>query len=327
VIQELTLIVGMFVVVVGALLAFLFEYRIRRPDSLVLYESQGQIGLRQGPFYPRHFSLVLKRTTHPIQFTVEATARGNLGVRVKISGSVGPSPDHISALIRVGGWEQTAVTRAAAEAQIFLDGLVKEYTERSEIHTLSSTALLEYLNQRSDQLTERFGLEVITLAVQSLDPIDPEIADALRRQEQARLMAETERLHHQARIEAARAKYEADEEITRMEHELELKKAELESERFEKEAALARQRLEEELARNRQRLAFEREELEMLRSSPELLLLTPQAARLAEASQGLKNARTVISLSPQDLAQGTELLGLFQNMMQRALESRKSENA
>ncbi len=319
----IALVIG--ILIAGGVLLFLFEYRVRQPDSLVLYEAQGQIRLRQGPFYPRHFSLVIKRTTCPIQFTVEATARGNLGVRVKISGSVGPALDHLSTLIRVGGWEPNTVARAAAEAQIFLEGLVKEYTERSEIHTLSSTALLEYLNQRSGPLAERFGLEVITLAVQSLDPLDPEIADALRRQEQARLLAETERLQHQARIEAARARYQADEEILRLEHELELKKAELEQQRFEKEALLSRQRLEEELTRNRQRLAFEREELDLLRSSPELLLLTPQAARLAEASQGLKNARTVISLSPQEWTQGTDLLDLFRTLVQRSLEPGKPQ--
>ena len=60
--------------------------------------------------------------------------------------------------------------------------------------------------------------------------------------------------------------------------------------------------------RNRLRLAFEREELEVLKSSPELLMLTPQAARLAEASQTLKNARTIVSLTPQDLGHGSELV-------------------
>jgi hypothetical protein len=71
------------------------------------------------------------------------------------------------------------------------------------------------------------------------------------------------------------------------------------------------------------RLAFEKEELEILKSNPELLMLTPQAARLAEASQNLKNARTVISISPQDLAQGSEYLSLFQNLLQKALEAKK----
>lgn len=311
------------VVVVICTLVVFFEYRIRQPDVLVLYESKGRIGVRKSLVYPRHFSLPLKRTTCPIQLTIEATVAGNLGVRVKLVGSVAPSLEHIQSLIRVGGWNSEAVARAADEAQVLLQGLVKEYTERSEIHALSSTAILDYLNERSTLIKEKFGVELISLAVQSLEPTDPEIADALRQQEQARLLEQTERLNHKARVAAANAKYRADEEISEMEHTLELKKTELKKSLLEKESALAHQRLEDELARNRMRLAFEREELEVLKSSPELLILTPQAARLAEASQSLKNARTVVSLIPQELAHGSELLSLFQNLLQKALEAKK----
>ena len=88
---------------------------------------------------------------------------------------------------------------------------------------------------------------------------------------------------------------------------------------------LAQQRLEDELARDRLRLAFEKEELEILKNNPELLVLTPQAVRLAEASQGLKNARTVISLTPQDVASGSELLNLFQELLQKALEAKNKD--
>jgi hypothetical protein len=52
-------------------------------------------------------------------------------------------------------------------------------------------------------------------------------------------------------------------------------------------------------------------------------MLTPQAARLAEASQNLKNARTVISLTPQDLAHSPDLIGLFQVLLQNALDTKK----
>ena len=311
------------VVVVGCLLAVLVEYRIRQPDVLVLYESKGQIGIRKGLIYPRHFSLPLKRTTCPIQFTIEASAAGNLGVRVKLVGSVAPSLKHIQALIRVGGWNGEVVARAADEAQVLLQELVKEYTEHSEIHALSSSGILNFLNERSALVEEKFGVELISLSVQALEPTDPEIADALRQQEQARLLEQTEHLNHQARAAAAKAKYQADEEIAEMEHTLELKKAELKTILLEKESALAQQRLEDELARNRLRLAFESEELELLKSSPELLMLTPQAARLAEASQNLKNARTVISLTPQELAHGSELISLFQALLQKALETKK----
>jgi hypothetical protein len=214
----------------------------------------------------------------------------------------------------------------ADEVQVLLQGLVKEYTERIEIHAITSAGILGYLNERLALAKEKYGVELITLAVQSLEPIDPEITDALRQQEQARLMEQTERLNQQARISAAKAKYQADEEIAAMEHSLELKRAELKKELLAQESALAQQRLEDDLARNRLRLAFEREELEVLKSSPELLMLTPQAARLAEASQTLKNARTIVSLTPQDMGTGAELFGLFQNLLQKALETRKENN-
>jgi hypothetical protein len=311
------------VVVVGCALIALFEYRIHQPDVLILYESKGRIGVRKGLVYPRHFSLPLKRTTCQIQMTVEATAAGNLGVHVKLLGSVAPSPEYLQSLIRVGGWNSEAVARAADESQVLLQELVKECTEHAEIHALSSSGILNYLNERSALINEKFGIELISLSVQSLEPTDPAIADALRQQEQARLLEQTEHLNHQARTAAAKAKYQADEEIAEMEHTLELKKAELKKILLEKEAALAQQRLEDELIRNRMRLEFEREELEVLKSSPELLMLTPQAARLAEASQNLKNARTVISLAPQELAHGPELLSLFQALLQNALESKR----
>ena len=311
------------VIGVGLILAALFEYRLHQPDVLVLFESHDHIGIRKGLVYPRHLSLTLKRTTCPIQLTVEAMAKGNMGVRVKIVGSVAPSVEHIASLIRVGGWDHEAVAHAANEAQVLLEGLVKEYTEHCEIHALASTGILNYLNERAAMVEEKFGVALISLTVQSLEPIDPEIADALRQQQQASLLEETERLNHQARVAAAKAKYQADEEIAEREHALELKKAELKQALLEKESALARQRLEDELTRNRMRLAFEKEGLDVLRASPELLMLTPQAARLAEASQGLKNARTVISLAPQELDHGAELFSLFQNLLRRALETRK----
>lgn len=301
----------------------IFEYRIRQPDVLILFESEGQIDIRKGLFYPRHFSLALKRTAYPIQLNMESTAAGNLLVNIKLVGSVAPSLEHLSALIRAGGWDSDAVANAAEEVQVMLQGLIQSYTEQYEIQEISSNDILTDLNEQSSLIREKLGLEIISLGVLSMEPADPDITNALRQQEQARLLEQTEKLNHQARAAAARAKYETDEEIAAMEHALELKKAKLDMKLIEEEAGLAHQRLEHELARNRMRLAFEKEEVEILKGSPELLMLTPQAARLAEASQNLKNARTVISLTPQDLANGPELLDLFQTFLERALEAKK----
>jgi hypothetical protein len=320
----MALVVGAAIVAVIVIIALLIlsEYRIRRPDVLVLYENKGQVGVRKGLVYPRHLSLPFERTTCPIQLTVEAAAAGNLGVRVKLIGSVALASDQVQTLIRVGGWDKDAVAHAAREVQILLDGLVKTYTESCDIRDISSTVMLTFLNERAVATNEKFGVEIISLAVQSLEPTDPAVADALRQQEQARLLEETERLNHQARVSAAKAKYEADEEIADMEHALELKKAELQKGLNEQEAALAQQHLEAELTRSRMRLQLEREELDVLKCNPELLLLTPQAARLAEASQSLKNARTIISLSPQDLQRNTDILTVFQELLQKAMEDK-----
>jgi hypothetical protein len=322
--MDIALGVFVGVVVLLIIILVLFEFRLRKPDTLLLAESKGQIRSRTGPIYPRHFSLPLARTTSPIQQTIEATAVGNLEVRIKLVGTVAPSIDHIQALVRIGGWNEGAVTHVAEEVEMMLQGLVKEYIEGCEIHALSSTSILNHLNERSLLILEKFGVELITLSVQTLEPTDPEIGEALRQQERARLLEQTERLNHQARASAAKAKILADEEISQMEHDLALKKAEMKKTILEQEATLTQQSLEDELKRNRMRLAFEAEELEVLKSSPELLMLTPQAARLAEASQNLKNARTIVSFTPQEFAQGSELLEIFHNLLQAALEKKES---
>lgn len=321
--MEIIPVVVVGIVVAGCVLVALFEFRIRQPDVIVLHESQGRIGIRGGLLYPRHFSLPLKRTTSPFTLTVEAAALGNLLVRVKLVGAAVPSSEHIQSLVRVGGWDSDAVARAVDQVRILLQGLIKEFTEVSDIHQITSPAILKHLNAHLPGIEERYGVELISLAVQSLEPIDPKIADALSQQEEARLLEQTEQLNHQARVAAAKARYKADEEIAAMEHALELKRAELRKIQFETDAALARQRIEDELARSRMRLAFEKEELDVLRGSPELLMLTPQAARLAEASQSLKNARTVISFPQQELANGSVLYTMFKNLLQKEQDTQE----
>ncbi len=305
--------------------ALAYEYRLRRPDCIVLSETRTGLRVRRGPFYPRHFSVAIRRTTHSLQLTVEAAAAGNVELRIRLAGTAAPSPGHLLELVRVGGWQPDAVARAADELTVVLQGVVKEFTEQHEIHSLTSQGILANLNEKAGASAEKLGLEVISLAVQSFEPANPQIAEALRQQEHARILEQTEKLNQRARSAAAKARIQADEEIAVLENQLQLKKAELQTAQLEQESRLARERLQEELERNRMRLQFEREELGMLKDSPELLLLTPQAARLAEASQGLKNARTIVSFSPQELSQGSDLLGIFQSLLQRALDSYREQ--
>ena len=75
-------------------------------------------------------------------------------------------------------------------------------------------------------IKEKFGVELISLAIQSLEPADPEIADALASRKK-HAYEKNRDLNQQARVAAAKAKRQADEEIEEMEHTLELKKIEM----------------------------------------------------------------------------------------------------
>ena len=316
----MTLLIGLLLVLIALTLGgVVFEYRLRSPEDLILSEGKEGIRVLSGSWYPRHFSLAIKRTTYPLHMTVEAGAAGNLDLRVKLVGAVSPYLANLDGLVRTGGWNKDTVSKATLELQVYLQGLIKEFTERREIGAISSQGLQEYVTSKLAATQEKFGLAVISFGVHSVEAKDPAISGAMKEQEQSRILEETETLSQKARIRAAQARVKADEELANLESQLELRKAELEKLRFQKQAELAQQRLEEELRSNRLRLQFEKEELALLKGSPELLMLTPQAARLAEASQTLKNARTVISLSPQDTQQGAELLGLFQNFLNRSL--------
>lgn len=301
----------------------LYEFRIRRPDDLILFERNNQIRHRHSAIYPRHFSLRLKRTIIPIRLDSQIATSGNLGLTLKMTGSVAPSTANLDSLIRTGGWQEDTVQRAAAEAEILLQSYVRQFTERIEIQELTSAAVIEHLASQADAIQTTLGIDLVSMAIQTLEPNDHEISSALRQQEQARLMEQTERLNNQARTAAAEARFQTESIIADLDHQLGLKKAELEDELFAKQAGLAQRKLEDQLAHDRLRLAFEKEELELLKSSPELLMLTPQAARLAEASQNLKNARTVIAISPQDLARGTELFKKFEDLVDHVTEKSK----
>ncbi len=314
--MELTL-----AVIVVLCIILVFEYRLRKPDYLILFERKDGLGVRRGRLYPRHFSLPLQRTTHSFQITVDSTAKGNIDIKVRLAVTVAASLQHLTELVRVGGWSGDAVARAAKELESVLHGFVKGYTEQFEIEDLSSEKIYKFLESKSAASKSTVGLDIISVSILSFDPVNPQISEALKQQEQARILEQTEALNQKARIASAKAKYKADEEILLLENELEIKKFGLKKSQLERESRLEDLRVEDELQRNHKRLEFDKEELKMLKNSPELLMLTPQAARLAEASQGLKNARTVISLSPQDLARGSELFGMFQNILQHALES------
>ena len=310
---------AVLVIVVILIALALFEYRLRKPDQIVVAESRSGVRLRRGRIFPRHFSIPITKTTHSFSQTVDASAKGSLDIRVKLAVTVGASMDDLSVLVKVGGWGPDAIARAARELETLILGYVKGYTELHEVEELSSDRIRGYLQERVQESNTLLGLEVVTLTITSCDPVNPQIAEAIRQRAHARILEQTEALNQRARIAATRVRLQADEEIAALEHALELRKMELKQAEFEKESALAGIRAEHEMSLKKMQLDFEKDELRMLKESPELLLLTPQAARLAEASQSMRNARTVVSLSPPDGVQGTEILTMFSTLVQKAL--------
>jgi len=309
------------------LFGMIFEFRFRPPDRIVLYESRGRVRRRKGRMYPRHFSLAIPATVHTIQPEISAEAMGHLEVRIRLAVTVAASLDHLSELVRVAGWDRAAVSKAAGELDAVCDSLVRGYTEKHEIEELSSEKLAVHLQSHLKSAMHQWGLELLSVYVQSVDPVDEKIAEAMRRREADRILEQTEVLSQKARVAAARAKVEADEQIVLSEHHLELKKLELKKAEEAKEADLAGIRLQEELKSRRMQLEVDREEVDMLRNNPELILLTPQVARLAEASQNLKSAKTVVSLSSNDFKEDSPIGALLQSLLRRLGKSEPGKNA
>ena len=307
------------IIALAIVLFVLFEYRIKKPGQIVLFESNGKVKYRKSRFYPRHFSLAIPHTTYTITSTVEPEAKGKIALVVKYTATVAPSLANISKLIHVGGWGSDALNDAAKELDIILQGKVKEFTEDFEVQEIKSEKISNYLKEKSQNVYEQLGLDVLSLTIQSVEPSDKKITDAIRQKEASRILEDTEKTSQQARINTAQMKLKADEEIMQYEHELEMKKYKLKETEEEKGAALALKKLNEQIKRDKIKLEIEKEEMSMFKNNPELLLLTPQVARLAEASQNLKNARTIVSLG--DFENGSQLVEVLKNFLGGLLES------
>ncbi len=306
------------------LLVFLFEIRLRKPDQIVLYEKNNQVMQRRGRFYPRHFSLSLPKTIHSFALETATEAQGQITLKFKLAVSISASVEHLSALIRVGGWNREAVQKAAKELEVYLVSLIKAYAEQYAVEAITARQLPEFLIEQVAKTDARLGVEVITLTVQSIEPADEEIAEAIQQRETARILEQTESIKQQARVTAAKNKIKADEAIAEAEHELELKKFDLKEIKEKKAAALSLARVADELKASEMRLEFEQKEMALMKQNPELLMLSPQMTRLAEASQNLRNAKTIVSLSPNDLARGSKILDMLQTFMANILNNART---
>ncbi len=306
------------------LIAVLFEYRVRQPDQIVLYESGGKILRRSGRYFPRHFSLSIPSTVQSLAMDVPTEAKGRVGLIVRLTAAAAADPQRLEQLIRFGGWDSLAVERATDELRVAIQGLMREFTSKHEVEAISSAELSRELEDQLRSYGERLGLDVISVTAQSIDPTDPEIAETLREREAARIRERTEKVSQEARVAAAKARVDADSQISLAEHNLELKRLSLKRKQEEEQAQLERIRVQDELDRRQMQLEMDRAEVELVAQNPQLLILTPQVARLAEASQSLRNARTVVSLSGDELPEGSSILQTLLSLLRGGVSAEQA---
>ena len=305
---------------IGAILALwiiyiVIEYRRRQPNQIVLSESKNKIKIRHTRFYPRHLSLAISGSAYSSSMEVVAEAKGHLLLNIRIALAAAANIDNINKLIRAGGWDTSCIKNAVEELKVHMESYVKEFCAIHEIEEISAAGLTEFLTKKISEEALEFGLDIVSLNTQTIDPQDKEIVLALQQQEEARIKEQTEDARQKSRISIAKAKAKADEEIILAEHALELKRLELKRKLEENEARIAEKRVADDLQRKNMQLTFDKKEMELLKSNPELLMLSPQLARLAEASQQLPNAKTVVSLAQGNLPNGSQLIETIQQVL------------
>ena len=305
----------LLIILLVIIVLILWEYRIRKPDQFILFESAGEVKKRKARFYPRHFSLALPATTYAISLKIETEARGRLPIIVSLVVTIAASAAYLSALIRVGGWKKDAIAKAGNELEILLQSAISEFCEKYEIEDLATEALNKHLSTKPGKSVADLGIDIVSLTIQAVDPVDDEIAEAMQQREASRILEQTETEKQRARVAATKAKIEADEKIAFAEHDLELKRYKLKEAQLVRENNITNQKMKEDLKRREMQLSFDKKEVELLSKNPELMVLSPQLTRLAEASQSLKNARTVVSLSPQQLSHGSQIMDMIQDFL------------
>jgi hypothetical protein len=275
--------------------AIIFEYRLRRPDEWALTEKGENIVRRSGRFYPRHFTLAFRANHYSMSQEMTADVRGLLSVKITYTLTVVPDGANISPLIRAGGWQKDLVQNAARELLIESQTIIRQACEALALEDLQSKGIRQALLEQKEHFRQAYGLELISVNIPLLAPVDPLIGEKLQEREAARIEQETERIRQETRIAREELRLQAEQKIAAENQKLELLRQQLQQEREKAENELAALRVESEAARRKILLATEKAELELAAAHPETLLTNPQLARLLEAGQSLKNAQTVVS--------------------------------
>ncbi len=302
-------------IVIVAIVVLYVLYERKRPDQLILIEKKGKVTGWTHAFYPKYRCLSLPNTTRSVTTEVKTQARGKIDAVIKLTVTFYPDAEHIENLIHIGGWSPDALTRIEKELAGTIQGIAGEIIEPLDIAEMTREYIAKIMKTRLNSIAANMGIIITGVTIMSAEASDPKIAEAIKKTEVAHLQEEAEKTVQTSRIAQAEMKARADQAILNAEHDTAMKKLALRQVEEAESAILAKAALEQHVERRHLELKIEKAEVELLAQNPSLLLLSPQLTRLTEASQQLKNAETVVTLSndffsklPQPLQQILSML-------------------
>jgi regulator of protease activity HflC (stomatin/prohibitin superfamily) len=302
-------------IVLIVLVVFYIVFERKRPDQLILIEKKGNVIVWTYAFYPKYRCLSLPYTTRSVSTEVKTQARGKVDVVIKLTVSFYPDAEHIENLIHIGGWSTDALSHIEKELAGTAQGIIGEIIEPLDITEMPRENIAKTVKVRLNASAENIGIKITGVTVINAEASDLKIVEAIKKREEARIQEEAEKTIQASRIAQAEMKAQADQAILSAEHDTAMKKLALRRIEEAEAAILAKAALEQQVERRNIELTVEKAEVELLAKNPSLLLLSPQLTRLTEASQQLKNAETVVTLSndcfnqlPQPLQQILNLL-------------------
>lgn len=302
-------------ILLAAMVVLYFLFDRKRPDQLILIEKRGKVTIWTRAFYPKYLCLSLPYTTRSVTTEVKTQARGKIDAIIKLTASFYPDADHIENLIHIGGWSSDALGRIERELAGTVQSTVGEIIEPLNIAEMTREYIAKTIKTRLNAIAPNIGVIITGITVLSAEASDSKIAEAIQKTEIAHIQEEAEKTVQASRMAQADLKARADQAILDSEHDTAMKKLALRKIEEAAAAVLAKAALEQQVERRSIELKIEKAEVELLANNPALLLLSPQLTRLTEASQQLKNAETVVTLSsdffhklPQPLQQILNML-------------------
>lgn len=302
------------------------EIRVRKPFEILIVEKKGKILASRTFFYIKSRTLPLKLSEFAFEFNLQAYARNKIPIRAHFAGALEVDEKNIENLIKAGGWNKNAIVAAAEKLLNVAKSNALCQIENTPVNNLRSDILASYL--RDKVYTEFFGLKWVYVACLDYEIEDEKINEILRKEEISTLSEKSEEAVEKSKLSIEKIKHQIEQEIIKIKEDALVKKQELKKLETSLDQELKKAQAEFEARVQKLKLEIEKEELQLLKQNPELLLLSPQAARLLEASQSLKNARTVVNLSQGEIAKGVDVSGalneLIYSILKKETESEKN---